>query len=297
MATRIDGKELSAKLKNGLASAVGDFAERFGRQPGLATVLVGEDPASRIYVGNKEKACEKIGFLSLRHDLPEETPESEILELVSDLNQDDRVDGILVQLPLPEHVDSAKVIDAIDPAKDADGFHPVNVGDMLLGKPRVLPCTPLGMMIMLDHHGIDLKGKEAVVVGRSNIVGKPMAVLLLARHATVTLCHSRTANLAEHCRRADILVAAVGRANTITGDMVKEGAVVLDVGMNRIEVDGKKRLVGDVDYAAAEAKAGFITPVPGGVGPMTIAGLLHNTLQAARASVGERPLPLEALLG
>ena len=297
MATLIDGKELSAKLKSGLASASGDFAERFGRQPGLATVLVGEDPASRIYVANKEKACQAIGFLSLRHDLPPETPEAELLGLVSELNQDPRVDGILVQLPLPGHIDSAKVIDAIDPGKDADGFHPVNVGDLLLGKPRVLPCTPLGMMIMLDHYGIDLKGKEAVVVGRSNIVGKPMAVLLLARHCTVTLCHSRTVDLPAHCRRADILVAAVGRANTITGDMVKDGAVVLDVGMNRIEVDGKKRLVGDVDFPAVEPRVSHITPVPGGVGPMTIAGLLHNTLQAARTSVGERPLPLEALLG
>jgi methylenetetrahydrofolate dehydrogenase (NADP+) / methenyltetrahydrofolate cyclohydrolase len=292
MAVLIDGKTLSERLRNTLAGAVRDFTDGYGRAPGLATVLVGDDPASQIYVGYKEKACEKLGLFSMRHNLPGDTAEADLLGLISDMNNDERIDGILVQLPLPGHIDSGKVIDAIDPAKDADGFHPANVGDMLLGKPRVLPCTPLGMMMMLDAHDIDIKGKEAVVIGRSNIVGKPMAVLLLARHATVTLCHSRTVDLAAHCRRADILVAAVGRANTVTGDMVKEGVVVLDVGMNRIEVDGKKRLVGDVDFASVEPRASHITPVPGGVGPMTITCLLINTVQAARAAVGERPLEI-----
>jgi methylenetetrahydrofolate dehydrogenase (NADP+)/methenyltetrahydrofolate cyclohydrolase len=254
MATRIDGKALSQELREGIGKAAAAFTARTGRAPGLAAVLVGDDPASRIYVGNKEKACEKVGILSLRKDLPAETSEEELLGLVAELNADARVDGILVQLPLPDHIDEGKVLDAIDPRFDVDGFHPRNVGDLLLGKGVVSPCTPLGMMMMLDHYGIDPKGKRAVIVGRSNIVGKPMAVLLLARHATVTICHSRTTDLPGECRSADILVAAIGRPRFITGDMVKDGAVVLDVGINRIEVDGKKRLVGDVDFDAAEPR-------------------------------------------
>jgi methylenetetrahydrofolate dehydrogenase (NADP+)/methenyltetrahydrofolate cyclohydrolase len=295
MATIIDGKALSASLREGIGKAAADFSARFDRAPGLAAVLVGDDPASKIYVGGKEKACAKAGIFSLRRDLPGETSEADLLGIVAELNRDDRIDGILVQLPLPDHIDEARIIDAIDPSKDVDGFHPVSVGNLMLGKPRVLPCTPLGMMLMLDHHGVDLKGKEAVVVGRSNIVGKPMAILLLSRHATVTLCHSRTADLAEHCRRADVLVAAVGRPRMIQGDWVREGAVVLDVGINRIEVDGKKKLVGDVDYEPAAERASLITPVPGGVGPMTITSLLLNTVQSARASVGEPPLSHEAI--
>jgi len=284
-AVRISGKELAAELAEDIKTEVAAFAAEHGRAPGLAAVLIGDDPASAIYVGKKEEACANCGIYSQLHRLPADLTEDALLGLIETLNHDDRIDGILVQLPLPKHLDESKVIDAILPAKDVDCFHPQNVGNLIIGKATVYPVTPLGMIRMLEKHGIDPKGKHAVVVGRSNIVGKPMAAMLLERHATVTICHSRTQDLADHCRRADILVAAVGRPRMITGDMVKEGVVVLDVGVNRIEIDGKRRLVGDVDYDSVCPKASYITPVPGGVGPMTISSLLRNTLEAAKARV------------
>ena len=283
MAIIMNGKQLAAELAGELKREVATFTAERGRAPGLAAVLVGDDPASAIYVGKKEQACADCGIYSQRHDLGAATTEDELLRLVATLNDDDRIDGILVQLPLPAHIDETRVVDAILPAKDVDCFHPQNVGNLLIGKATVYPGTPLGMIRLLEKHAVDPKGRHAVVVGRSNIVGKPMAAMLLHRHATVTICHSRTTDLAAHCRRADILVAAVGRPRLITGDMVKEGVVVLDVGVNRIEVDGKRRLVGDVDFDSVEPRASHITPVPGGVGPMTISSLLRNTLEAARS--------------
>jgi methylenetetrahydrofolate dehydrogenase (NADP+)/methenyltetrahydrofolate cyclohydrolase len=250
----------------------------FGQPVCLATILVGDDPASHVYVGSKHKASHEAGIDSRDHRFPAETEESEILELIADLNADDAVDGILVQLPLPEHMHEPRVLRAVDPEKDVDGFHVVNAGLLYLGEPGLTPATPSGVMVMLAEHGVELKGKEAVVIGRSEIVGKPMAMMLLAEHATVTICHSRTVDLASHTRRADVLVAAVGRAGLVTPDMVKPGAVVIDVAMNRTD-EGK--LVGDVDRGVAEV-AGLMTPVPGGVGPMTIAMLLRNTLTAAQ---------------
>jgi methylenetetrahydrofolate dehydrogenase (NADP+)/methenyltetrahydrofolate cyclohydrolase len=240
-------------------------------------VLVGDDPASHVYVSKKHEACHEAGIESRDHRFPEDTPESVVLDLLAELNADDDVDGILVQLPLPPHMDEAKVTRAVDPDKDVDGFHPLNAGRLFLGEPLLVPATPLGIMAMLDEHGVELRGKDAVVVGRSEIVGKPISMLLLARHATVTICHSRTADLAAHTRRADVLVAAVGRPGLVTPEMVKPGATVIDVGVNRTEAG----LVGDVDPAVFEV-AGHMTPVPGGVGPMTIAMLLRNTLTAAR---------------
>jgi methylenetetrahydrofolate dehydrogenase (NADP+)/methenyltetrahydrofolate cyclohydrolase len=269
----IDGKALAEKVRAQVAEDVREFGERVC----LATVLVGDDPASHIYVSKKHDASAEAGIESRDHRFPDATPEDEVLSLLAELNADDDVDGILVQLPLPAHMDEPLVTRSVDPAKDVDGFHPLNAGRLYLGEPLHVPATPLGVMRMLAEHGVELKGSEAVVIGRSEIVGKPMAMLLLAEHATVTICHSRTADLAGHARRADILVAAVGRPGLVTPDMVKPGATVIDVGVNRTE----SGLVGDVDKSVAEV-AGLMTPVPGGVGPMTIAMLLQNTLLAAK---------------
>ena len=273
-AVRIDGRALAEKVRVQVAEDV----RAYGGSVCLATILVGDDPASHTYVGSKHKASHEAGIDSRDHRFPSDTAEATVLELIDELNADDAVDGILVQLPLPDHMDEPKVLRAVDPGKDVDGFHVLNAGRLYLGEPFLVPATPSGVMEMLEEHGVDLQGKEAVVIGRSEIVGKPMAMLLLARHATVTICHSRTVDLAEHTRRADVLVAAVGRRGLVTPDMVKSGATVIDVGVNRTE-EGK--LVGDVDPACFEV-AGLMTPVPGGVGPMTIAMLLRNTLTAAQ---------------
>lgn len=286
----IDGKALAAKLRERVAAQVAALDGTV--LPGLAVVLVGDDPASAVYVRNKNRETQAAGMASFEHRLPDDTPEAELLALVASLNRDPAVHGILVQLPLPDGIDSAKVLRAIDPAKDVDGFHPENVGALWTGAPALAPCTPRGCMTMLaEVHPDGLVGKRAVVVGRSNIVGKPMAALLLAQHCTVTLAHSRTQDLPGVCRGADILVAAVGRARMIEGDWVRPGATVIDVGINRIPAaeEGKTRLVGDVDFAGASEVAGAITPVPGGVGPMTIACLLANTVTAAcrQADVAE----------
>jgi methylenetetrahydrofolate dehydrogenase (NADP+)/methenyltetrahydrofolate cyclohydrolase len=279
-ATVIDGKAFAAKVRGQVAAHVARLREEHGLIPGLAVVLVGEDPASQVYVRNKGVQTLEAGMASFEHKLSAETSEAGLLALIARLNADPAVHGILVQLPLPKHLNADLVINAIDPAKDVDGFHISNVGLLGTGQKAMVPCTPLGCLMMLrDHHG-SLAGMNAVVVGRSNIVGKPMAQLLLGDSCTVTIAHSRTRDLAAVCRGADILVAAVGRAEMITGDMVKQGATVIDVGINRVERDGKPRLVGDVHYASAAAVAGAITPVPGGVGPMTIACLLANTLTA-----------------
>ena len=272
-ATLIDGKALALKVR----AQVAEDVRAYGGPVCLATVLVGDDPASHIYVSKKHDASAEAGIESRDHRFPDATPESDVLDLLAELNADDGVDGILVQLPLPAHMDEPRVTRSVDPAKDVDGFHPLNAGRLFLGEPLHVPATPLGVMKMLEEYGVELKGKEAVVIGRSEIVGKPMAMLLLAEHATVTICHSRTQDLAAHARRADILVAAVGRPGLVTPDMVKPGATVIDVGVNRTE----SGLVGDVDRSVAEV-AGLLTPVPGGVGPMTIAMLLSNTLRAAR---------------
>ena len=272
-AVLIDGKALAVKVRAQVAADVAAFGEPVC----LATILVGDDPASHIYVGSKHKASHEAGIDSRDHRFPEATPEGDVLDLVAELNDDDAVDGILVQLPLPAHMDEPKVTRAVDPAKDVDGFHPLNAGRLYLGEPLHVPATPLGVMKMLEEYEVELEGRQAVVVGRSEIVGKPMAMLLLAENATVTICHSRTADLARHTRRADVLVASVGRPGLITPDLVKPGAVVIDVGVTRTE----SGIVGDVDKAVAEV-AGLLTPVPGGVGPMTIAMLLSNTLRAAR---------------
>lgn len=273
--TLLNGKALAAKIKE----RVREEAATLPRRPGLAVVLVGNDPASRVYVTSKRKDCEECGFYSEEYALLENTSQKELLELVETLNGREDIDGILVQLPLPKHLDEEAVIQAIAPGKDVDGFHPMNAGNLLIGRPGFLPCTPAGVMDLLEEYGIDPAGKRAVVVGRSNIVGKPMALLLLRRDATVTVCHSRTPDLAEYCRQADILVAAVGRRGLITADMVKTGAVVVDVAMNR---DENGKLCGDVDFTAVAEKASYLTPVPGGVGPMTRAALMENTLLAAR---------------
>ncbi|MBO8168204.1 MAG: bifunctional methylenetetrahydrofolate dehydrogenase/methenyltetrahydrofolate cyclohydrolase FolD [Thermoanaerobacteraceae bacterium] len=273
----IDGKQIAKEVREQIKKEVAEL----GFKPGLAVILVGDDPASQVYVRNKHKSCGEVGMYSEVHRLPAETSQEELLQLIDKLNNDDKIHGILVQLPLPDHIDEKMVIDAIALEKDVDGFHPANVGNLVIGDDCYYPCTPHGCMVMLEKCGIDPKGKKAVVVGRSNIVGKPVAMMLLAKHATVTICHSRTQNLAEECRQADILVAAVGRPEMITGDMIKEGAVVIDVGINRTE-DGK--LVGDVHFESAKEKASWITPVPGGVGPMTITMLLQNTLEAAKRS-------------
>ncbi len=279
MAQIIDGKKIAAEVRERIAADTRAFSGKYGFVPGLAVVIVGEDPASQVYVRNKGKACAEVGFYSEIHRMAADTTMEELLAKIEALKNDPRIHGILVQMPLPAHLDEKTVIDAIPPEKDVDAFHLVNTGRIMRGDYHFLPCTPAGVMEMLRHERIDVAGKECVVVGRSNIVGKPMAMLLLHANGTVTICHSRTKNLAEVTRRADILVVAIGKADFVTGDMVKEGAVVIDVGMNR-RADGK--LTGDVDFASVEPKASAITPVPGGVGPMTITMLLENTLTAAR---------------
>lgn len=279
----IDGKALAKEKRAEIAKQVEALKEK-GVTPGLAVVLVGEDPASQIYVRNKHKACEEVGIYSRKITLPEETTEEEILKIIDELNNDPEIDGILVQLPLPKHIDPDKVILSISPDKDVDGFHPVNAGRLLTGQDGFSPCTPLAVMELIKSAGVDVSGKEAVVVGRSNIVGKPVSMLLLRENATVTICHSKTKDLADVCRRADILVAAVGRPEMITSDYVKEGAVVIDVGINRV---GEKKVVGDVAFDEVKDKAAYITPVPGGVGPMTITMLLYNTLLSAQKRVSK----------
>ncbi|MGE3550406.1 MAG: bifunctional methylenetetrahydrofolate dehydrogenase/methenyltetrahydrofolate cyclohydrolase FolD [Geobacter sp.] len=277
----IDGKAIAAKVRGRIAGQVEQLKAQ-GVTPGLAVVLVGDDPASRVYVGMKKKLCIELGMHSSDHELPADTSEAQLLALIDQLNNDDKIHGILVQLPLPAQIDTDKVLEAISPLKDADGFHPYNVGRLAIGKPTFQPCTPYGVMIMLEEIGYDLTGKEVVVVGRSNIVGKPVALMCLAKHATVTVCHSRTKDLADVVRRADVVIAAVGKAEMVKGDWIKPGAVVIDVGINRV---GEKKLVGDVEYAAAAERAAAITPVPGGVGPMTIAMLLQNTLESAQRAL------------
>ena len=282
MVSIIDGNKIAQDIRNEVRQNALELKEQKGIIPGLAVILVGDDPASKIYVGKKTQDCAEVGFLSREYKLPETTSEKDLLNIIGQLNADESIHGILVQLPVPKHISPDKIIEAIDPRKDVDGFHPYNVGRLVAGNPLHSSCTPYGIMELFDRNGIELSGKEAVVVGRSNIVGKPMALMLLARHATVTICHTRTRNLAEVTRRADVLVAAAGRAQMIKGDMVKDGVVVIDVGTNRLD-NGK--LVGDVDFAAVSQKASYITPVPGGVGPMTRAMLMKNTLDAARRSI------------
>lgn len=277
MAKLLMGKEVSARIKDELRIKVAELKEK-GINPALAVIIVGEDPASKVYVNNKKKACEYCGIRSLEYALPEETTQEELLELIEKLNNDDTVSGILCQLPVPEHINEQAIINAINPKKDVDAFHPVNVGKIMTGNYDFVPCTPAGVMELIKESGIDVNGKECVIVGRSNIVGKPMSMLLLHQNGTVTICHSRTKDLAEKTRQADILVAAIGKPEFITADMIKEGAVVIDVGINRI---APKKLVGDVEFEGAEKKAAAITPVPGGVGPMTIAMLMKNTIKAA----------------
>ena len=277
MSILIDGKETSRKIKAALHSEVEALKQK-GINPGLAVVIVGEDPASKIYVSNKEKACAETGIYSKKYALPESTTEEELLKLIHSLNSDDTINGILVQLPLPKGLDDKLIIENILPEKDVDAFHPQNVGRIMIGDYDFLPCTPSGVMELLKEYRIDITSKECVVIGRSNIVGKPMAMLLLHSNGTVTVCHSKTKDLKEITKRADILVAAIGKANFVTADMVKEGAVVIDVGMNR---DENGKLCGDVDFAGVSPKTSYITPVPGGVGPMTIATLMKNTVKAA----------------
>jgi len=279
MSIIIDGNKIAQDIRQAVREETLVFKEKTGVVPGLAVVLVGEDPASQVYVGRKAKACEEVGFLSREYRLPAETSEAKLLALIHDLNQDPLIHGVLVQLPLPKHIATDKIIAAIDPHKDVDGFHPYNVGGLVTGSPLFVPCTPRGIMELIARTGIELSGKDAVVVGRSNIVGKPMALLLLAQNATITMCHSKTKDLPSVTRRADVLIAAVGKPRMIKSNMVKEGAVVIDVGVNRLE-SGK--LAGDVAFDEVAPKASYITPVPGGVGPMTIAMLMKNTLDAAK---------------
>lgn len=277
-AKNIDGKAIAAEMEESMRAEVAEMTAS-GVRPGLAVVLVGEDPASKVYVSRKQKACERLGIASFEYMLAEDTSEEELLSLVDELNARDDVHGILVQLPLQDHIDSKKVLVRLDPAKDVDGFHPINVGYLFIDESPLPPCTPSGIMELLKRSGIELKGKQAVVVGRSNIVGKPVAIMILKEHATVTICHSRTVDLPGVCRTGDVLVAAVGKPQMIKGDWIKPGAVVIDVGVNRLE-NGK--LVGDVDFEAASEHAAAITPVPGGVGPMTIAMLMKNTITATK---------------
>jgi methylenetetrahydrofolate dehydrogenase (NADP+)/methenyltetrahydrofolate cyclohydrolase len=281
----IDGTAIAAGFRAGAAEGAARCLAA-GRRPGLAVLLVGDSAASRVYVRNKVKACEQAGFHSVSDELPADLTEQQLLARIAELNADPAVDGILVQLPLPAHIDSRKVIEALDPAKDVDGFHLVNAGALMTGAPRLVPCTPLGVMKLLEHTGVALRGAQAVVIGASNLVGKPLLHLLLQAGATVTICNSKTRDLAAHSRLADVLVVAVGRPGMVTGDMIKPGAVVIDVGINRLD-NGK--LAGDVDFASAREIAGWITPVPGGVGPMTIAMLLENTVQIAQKRLGVRP--------
>ena len=282
MSKIIDGKAVSAQVKERIRLETEQLKDK-GIEVGLAVVIVGDDPASKVYVRNKKLACEAVGFKSYEYALPEETTEEQLLELIKRLNADEKVNGILVQLPLPKHLDDKVIINNIVPEKDVDAFHPVNVGKIMIGDYSFLPCTPAGVMELIKSTGTEIAGKECVVIGRSNIVGKPQAMLLLHQSGTVTICHSKTQNLKDVCSRADILVAAVGRAKMITADYIKEGAVVIDVGMNR---DENGKLCGDVDFEDCKDKASYITPVPGGVGPMTIAMLMENTLTAAKAQNG-----------
>ncbi|WP_071433559.1 bifunctional methylenetetrahydrofolate dehydrogenase/methenyltetrahydrofolate cyclohydrolase FolD [Angelakisella massiliensis] len=281
MGIRIDGKAVSAAFREKLKEDVARLTEQ-GMQPGLAVVIVGDDQASRVYVNNKKKACQQLGIYSEEYALPGETTEEELLELVNRLNNRSQIHGILVQLPLPRHIREKVVLEAIDPRKDVDAFHPQNVGRIMIGDYRFLPCTPAGILELIRSTGVPVEGKECVVIGRSNIVGKPMAMLMLHQNATVTICHSRTKNLAEVARRADILIVAIGKAKFVGADMVKPGALVIDVGMDR---DENGKLCGDVDYEAVEPVAGYITPVPGGVGPMTISMLMKNTVTAAEMAL------------
>ncbi|MCG2755765.1 MAG: bifunctional methylenetetrahydrofolate dehydrogenase/methenyltetrahydrofolate cyclohydrolase FolD [Desulfobacteraceae bacterium] len=287
----ISGIEIAKQIREELKKEMAELKERHGVTPGLATVLVGNNPASRVYVGQKEKSCNNLGIYSERIDLPEDIPEEKLLLLIEKLNKNSRIHGILVQIPLPKQINESRVVYAIDPAKDVDGFHPVNVGKMVIGEKCFLPCTPHGILELLARSGVQTEGAEVVVVGRSNIVGKPVLNLMLqkrpAGNATVTLCHTRTKDLAFHTKRADILIVATGYPKTVTGDMVKEGVVVIDVGVNRIgkTPEGKAILVGDVDFESVKEKAAAITPVPGGVGPMTIVMLMKNTVEAARNTI------------
>lgn len=278
MAQIIDGKAISRQVREEIAAEVVKFKEKYNCAPGLAVVIVGNDPASQVYVRNKKRGCEEVGFYSESYELSENTTQEELIALVEKLNNDDKIHGILVQLPLPKHLNETEVLLKIKPEKDVDAFHPYNVGKIMIGNHDLLPCTPAGVMVLLEKSGIDVTGKKCVVIGRSNIVGKPMAMLLLHANGTVTICHSKTQNLADICREADILVASIGKPEFVKGDMVKNGAIVVDVGINRLE-SGK--LVGDVCFAEVEPRASYITPVPGGVGPMTITMLLKNTLTAA----------------
>ncbi|MCK5241646.1 bifunctional methylenetetrahydrofolate dehydrogenase/methenyltetrahydrofolate cyclohydrolase FolD [bacterium] len=280
----IDGKAIANTVCQRVEKQVKEFKQQIGREPGLAVIQVGEDPASQIYVCNKRVRCRELGILSFALDLPANTTEADLLALVEKLNCDPQVDGILVQLPLPKQISADKIIRAIDPGKDVDGFHPYNMGSLFIGNPRLVPCTPLGIMELIYSTGVDIKGKKAVIVGRSNIVGKPITMLLLQEHATVTLCHSRTQDLAAECRTADILVVAVGQKFCVPGDWIKPQAIVIDVGMNRDE----SGLCGDVAFQQAKERAAFITPVPGGVGPTTIAMLMSNTLKAAQLREGRK---------
>jgi methylenetetrahydrofolate dehydrogenase (NADP+)/methenyltetrahydrofolate cyclohydrolase len=282
MAAIIDGKSVAKEVQKQIKDELDGLGRRWGLVPGLAVVLVGDDPASHIYVRNKEKACKEVGIKSFEHFLPATISERDLLALVHQLNKDKRVHGILVQLPLPAHIHAEKILEAVSPNKDIDGFHPVNQGSLLLGSDGFKPCTPMGIMKLIEAANCDPKGKTAVVVGRSNIVGKPIALMLLARHATVTICHSRTASLRDEVSRGDILVVAIGKAGAVRGEWVKPGAVVIDVGVNRLP-NGK--LCGDVEFDTAKERASAITPVPGGVGPMTICMLLYNTLKAAKDSL------------
>lgn len=279
MTTIIDGKKLALELRKKISDEAAEL-RRKGVVPGLAVVLVGKSPASQTYVKNKRAACQKAGIASFDHDLPESTSEAELSELIAKLNADPAIHGILVQLPLPKHINERKILGSIEPSKDVDGFHPINIGRLVTGEPCLKPCTPSGIMALIDSTKVDLKGRNALVIGRSTIVGKPTALMLLERHATVTICHSKTADLSDEVRRADIVITAIGRPRMIKGSWIKSGALVIDVGINRVE-DGT--IVGDVDFEAAKGRAGFITPVPGGVGPMTIAMLMKNTVEAAKA--------------
>jgi methylenetetrahydrofolate dehydrogenase (NADP+)/methenyltetrahydrofolate cyclohydrolase len=280
--TIIDGRKISADIRAEVAAETKEFIAATGVTPGLAVIIAGADAGSQIYVRNKEKACADVGFYSEKHELPADVSQEDLLSLVYRLNDDPKIHGLLVQLPLPGHIDEDAVIDAIDVGKDVDGFTPINVGNMLIGKDCFLPCTPHGIIVLLERSGVDIGGKDAVIVGRSNIVGKPAAILLMQNNATVTVCHSRTQDLKAHTSRADILVVAIGRAKMIKQDMIKEGAAIIDAGINR---DDQGKVVGDVDYEDCFDKAGAITPVPGGVGLMTVAMLMFNTLEAAKKAV------------
>ncbi|MBI5039267.1 MAG: bifunctional methylenetetrahydrofolate dehydrogenase/methenyltetrahydrofolate cyclohydrolase FolD [Nitrospirae bacterium] len=281
----MDGKAVARSIREGLKEEVEGLKKK-GIHPGLAVVLVGENPASMVYVKNKGEACRSAGIYSEEHKLPEEMKEADLLRLIDQLNKDPRIHGILVQLPLPAHINKERVLASVSPEKDVDGFHEINMGRLLIGQEGLVPCTPLGIMKLLEHYHIPVEGRFAVVVGRSNIVGKPVAMMLLQRNATVTICHTRTKNMGEVCRMADILIAAAGRPGMITADMIREGAVVIDVGINRLDTG---KLAGDVDFESASKRAGWITPVPGGVGPMTIAMLLYNTVKAAKMATGSNP--------